>query len=80
MKPVGGSYTGRRENACADQYPRSNGRRQVNIVDTNSLRGAALALTGVAAHIAAETTGSKTAAKVAAWADRKLEDDAEGTS
>lgn len=49
-------------------------------MDPDGLRGAAIALAGVAAHITAETTGSKTAAKVAAWADRKLEDDAEGTS
>ncbi|MFI7470523.1 hypothetical protein [Nonomuraea sp. NPDC049646] len=43
-------------------------------MDTNSLRGAALALTGVAAHIAAGTTGSKTAAKVEAWVDEKFAD------
>lgn len=46
-------------------------------VDTNGLRGAALALTGVAAHIAAETTGSKTAARVEAWVDGKFGDDAD---
>lgn len=41
-------------------------------MDSNSLRGAALALTGVAAHLAAETTGSKTAARVEAWVDGKF--------
>lgn len=49
--------------------------QEVTGVDTNSLRGAALALTGVAAHIAAETTGSKTAARVAEWVDGKFPDD-----
>lgn len=44
-------------------------------MDTNSLRGAALALTGVAAHIAAETTGFKTAARVEACVDGKFADD-----
>lgn len=43
--------------------------------DPNGLRGAALALTGVAAHIAAETTGSKTAARVAEWVDEKFADE-----
>lgn len=44
-------------------------------MDTDSLRGAAIALAGVAAHLAAETTGSKTAAQIAAWADGKLGED-----
>lgn len=44
-------------------------------MDTNGLRGAVLAMTGVAAHIAAETTGSKTAARVEAWVDGKFADD-----
>lgn len=44
-------------------------------MDTNGLRGAALALTGVTAHLAAETTGSKTAARVEAWVDSKFADD-----
>lgn len=44
-------------------------------MDTNSLRGAALDLTGVAAHLAAETTGSKKAARVEAWVDGKFADD-----
>jgi len=41
----------------------------------DNLRGAALALTGVAAHITAELTGSKKAARVAAWADGKFDED-----
>ncbi|MET8985798.1 hypothetical protein ABZW49_10155 [Nonomuraea wenchangensis] len=41
-------------------------------MDTNGLRGAALALTGVAAHLVAETTGCKTAAAVAEWVDGKF--------
>ncbi|MEV6036060.1 hypothetical protein AB0L65_33235 [Nonomuraea sp. NPDC052116] len=46
-------------------------------MDTNSLRGAALALAGVAAHIAAETTGSKTATRVAEWVDGKFSEGGE---
>jgi hypothetical protein len=37
--------------------------------DLNSLRGAALAMTGIAAHLVAETTGSKAAARVETWVD-----------
>ena len=44
-------------------------------MDTNGLRGAVLAMTGVAAHVAAETTGSKTAARVEAWVDGIFADD-----
>ena len=47
------------------------------MADRDNLRGAALALTGIAAHLAAETTGSKTAAKVAEWVDSKFSDDEE---
>ncbi|MEV0382906.1 hypothetical protein [Nonomuraea sp. NPDC050643] len=46
-------------------------------MDTNGLRGAVLAMTGVAAHIAAETTDSKAAAKVADWVDSKFDDDSD---
>lgn len=37
---------------------------------TGTLRGAALALTGVAAHIIAEETGSKTARRIADRVDK----------
>lgn len=46
--------------------------KQKTSMDPDGLRGAAVALTGVAAYIAAETTGSKTARKVATWASEKL--------
>jgi hypothetical protein len=45
------------------------------MADRDNLRGAALALAGVAAHITAELTGSKKAARVAAWADSKFDED-----